>query len=701
MPLLLAPALVSLGVSASVAGPISSILFAGLSFALSLLFAPKVPKPENVGRIPFKQSVPPRARILNRRRTAGAFMLYHSLPQGTFFGVSALCDGEVKEFTRYYLHDDVVALQGDGHTVGSPGAGRYGDDKISIYTRKGLVPETAYADAVAGLSPLWTDDHRGDGIASALLVAADAGLDDQAKRFPFGLPVLSLELDATRVLDPRDVDQDWTDPGTWSFTGNDNPILQTMWFLTAPIKDGGMGLDFGECFSTVLTDVSAQADICDEAVALKAGGTEKRYRSQVLYHYSDDPGDVLASILGTCDGFLAERGDGAFELKAGKWDDADFAVVIKDKHIISNSVRRFRPDEDEVTGVIVKYNSIPHEHTTVDAPVWPRDAYQGGEDRRVRTIEIVNCPSGTQAQRLSKRVAIYEMAPISGTMVLKMFGVLLLDRRGATIQCTDDPALADAKVRLTRVEPNIMAGTVTIDYTVFDPTVCDAWNAATEEGPLQPVVTVPFDEAFSTPSSLNAVPSQISGTVYVEISFDPGVKAGPNTNYRYQWRLADIGGGVPGGWTSGSFSADAVERPSPSLWVVTINGMPAGYLEFQLQAYQHDHSAWSASAFADTRIPAPGRPTSFTAALAGADVDLDWTSPNSANFDHARVYRALSGAGFGLASDISGPLAGSPATPMTYLDVAPASGTYDYWVTAENTANVASLPRGPATVTVP
>lgn len=713
-------ALITLGVSAEIAAAVAPFVtwavIGGLALGLSALFGPDVPKPA-AGRTPFRQPVPPRIRILGARRSAGAQMLYHSRAGSTFFGIIAVCEGRVKEFTRYYLHDDVVTvLGGIVQGINSSGPNRYGDDHVHIDTRKGKTVETAYAQTVSNIFPLWTNDHRGDGIASAQIIASDAGVDDQPQRFPFGVPVLSVVADATEVYDPRAAGygpasfgsgkgsnasggmQDWRHSNTWSFAGNDNPILQAMWFVTAPIKDGGMGLDFEECFSTVLQAVADQADVCDEAVPLKAGGTQKRYTSAVLYHFSDPPSDVLSAILGTCDGFMAERGDGAFELKAGKWDDEDFEIVIRDKHILSLNVRRFRPDEDEVTGIIVKYTSVPHEYTEIDAPVWPRDAYQGGEDRRVRTIDVTYCNQGVQAQRLGKRTAIYEMARIAGTMVLNMYGVLLLDRRGCSIQCTDDPELEDCKAKLVRVEPNLMDGTVTVDFIVFDPVACDSWDPATEEGPLQPVVTVPVDDAATIPSSLQAVPIRIGGNVYVEVAFDPGAQ--PDSTYDGQWRVVDVGGGVPGPWTTQTFSGANIDKSGgTNFWIVLFTGLPIDNLEFHIRG--RTSSGYSASAFADTGTPAPGRPVSFTAVLAGADVNLDWTSPNSPNFDHARVYRAISGAGFGAATDISGPIAGAANSAQNYTDTGPASNTYDYWVAAETAANLSSLPRGPETVTVP
>lgn len=701
MPPLAAAALVSLGVSASVASVAANVGFAVLSIGLSLLFAPKIEKPENIGRIPFRQSVPNRTRIIGKRRTAGSFLLHHAHPSGIFFGISALCEGEVKEFTRFYLHDDVVALQEDGHTITyPPGGGRYGDDKVSVYTKVGLPTETAFSEAVTALSPLWTNDHRGDGIAQALLVCADAGLDDQAKRYPFGLPVLSVELIATKVLDPRDLDQEWDDPSTWSFDGNDNPILQAVWLLTAPIEEGGMGLSFEECILPVIDKIAEQADVCDEPVALKEGGTEKRYICGSQYLLSDARTEALNAILGTCDGFCAENDDGTYTIKAGKWDSEDFEVVIEDRHVISYKVTDGVPDEDALTGVIVKYNSLPHEHTTVDAPVWPRDAYQGGDDRRVRTIEVTFCPSGTQAQRLSKRVAIYEMAQLRGTLVLNMYGVLLRNRRGATLQITDDARLADVKIKITRCEYNLLAGTCEVDFVVFDPVECDAWNAATEEGPLQPVIDLGDGGGFTTPTSLNAVASEIDGNIFVEISFNPGSIASNNTNYRYRYRIADAGGGLPGNWITGTVNGRDVERQSATQWIVTISSVPEAELEFQLQAYQHDRSEWSATATVDTSDPGPARVQNLAATNDGRDVDLTWDSPDSANFDHAKVYRVVVGGGFPL-SDLIAEVSGSPDSPMSYTDTVPGGGTWDYYITAETSADVASLPTGPETVTTP
>lgn len=699
MPPLIVAGLGTVGITGGLATVGANLIFSGAMVGLSLLFAPDVPKPE-AARVPLKQPIPPRQGVMGTTRVSGPYMLF--IWDGQSLDINALADGESSEFVRLYLNDDVVELS-DGERVIRLSDGRYGHSTVHLYFRYGANPETAIDDFVVGSAGIWTVDHRGDGITYVGMLIDNIARKDLPEKFPQGLPVFSAAINSRKVFDPRDVDQDGTDPSTWSFANNDNPILMAVTYSITPIYKGGLGLDFTECFLPVVDDIAAQADICDEAVNLKAGGTQPRYRAGGHWLYSDPPGDVLAAILGACDGFMCERGDGAFTIRAGKYDEGDADLTITDKHIISLRVKRFKDDEDDVTGVIVKYNSPPHEYTTVDAPVWPPESYPGGgSDRRIRSVEIVWCQNGQQAQRLAKRVGIYEMANVTGTMVTTLYGITVMDRRFCHIQCSDDPDLEDSVIKINRVEPDLMAGTVTIDFTVLDPTVLDAWDETTEEMPLQPSVTQPLEGEPVTPTDVTAVAEQVSGTVYVVLVF-PRADKPDGEGYNVRYRLSDIGGGIPGAWGAiQEFGNDTLLYTGGDV-LLTINDVGLAEFDFQVQSDgSNGASAWSVSATVNTiDAVAPGRPQGFTATLAGADVNLAWTAPNSSNFDHANVYRALTGSLFGSATDISGDIAGSPVDAMTYTDVAPASDIYDYWVVAKTAAGVASTPAGPRTVTVP
>lgn len=706
MPPLIAAGIIAAGaaggltISATVASIAGYLIFTGVLVGLSLLFRPDVPKPEQ-GRIPLKQPIPPRVGVIGKARVGGAYMLYHEDPDsGRSVDVVALVSSDViNEFFRYYLHDDVVEIDGSGF-VQELDDGRYGEDQVRIFTRTGVNPETAYSQVVSAVSPVWTSDHRGDGIGSAALLCDNVHLEDHGKFYPHNLPVPSFGIDVGKVFDSRDGTQDWNDPATWLASFNDNSILALVYFTTLPIHRGGLEWDMEECWVPVLDEIATEADICDEDVANKGGGTHKRYRCGGQWKFTGNPIDVLAAILGSMDGFLAERGDGAFTLKAGMFTDGEDDILITDKHIQSIRIKRFKEDENETSGVIVQYSSPDHEYSTVDSPIYPPAAYQGGDDARVRPADAIWCQNGRQAQRLAKILATEAMAEITGTLVLTMYGVTLLDRRWARLQTSDDPAFAtEQRIKLTsNVVLDLAAGQVSVDFVLVDPAVMYAWDADAEEQNLQPAVTVPIGDGPAQPAGLVATPEQVGQSIIVDVTF-PRPDGPNNQNYRLRWRVSDTGGGTPGGWTVVNYTGGEIVEAGGDV-TLTLNQLGLGEFDIQAQSYTGGHSSsWSTSTTVDTASPAPGTPTSFTTTVIGADVRANFRAPNSANFDAAHVFRAISGAGFGAASDISGAVSGSPNQLLSYTDVTPGVGTFDYWVVAKNAAGTSSTPAGPETET--
>ena len=97
---------------------------------------------------------------------------------------------------------------------------------------------------------------------------------------------------------------------------------------------------------------------------------------------------------------------------------------------------------------------------------------------------------------------------------------------------------------------------------------------------------------------------------------------------------------------------------------------------------------------------APGAPTSVASAGGSGAALTTWRNPTSSNFDHAKVFRAATGAGFGAASAVSGDLVYAPGAEGAYNNTGIAAGTYDFWVVAYSPGGAASTPGGPATATV-
>src|SRR5690606_23810070 len=116
----------------------------------------------------------------------------------------------------------------------------------------------------------------------------------------------------SKVYDPREVGHDPADPGTWAWS--ENAGLAILDYLTHP---DGMRLSKDDCD---LESFAAFADLCDEAVPLAAGGTEKRYRLWGVYQLTDEPDAVIQRMRRACDAEFYQTPEGKIGIRGGKWE---------------------------------------------------------------------------------------------------------------------------------------------------------------------------------------------------------------------------------------------------------------------------------------------------------------------------------------------------------------------------------------------
>ncbi|ETR75864.1 hypothetical protein X566_19045 [Afipia sp. P52-10] len=154
--------------------------------------------------------------------------------------------------------------------------------------------------------------------------------------------MLSVVADCAPVWDPRDPAQSRANPSTWQISYN--PILHLIDYITEP--DGGLGLEYETVIEPVLNAWMAEADLCDERVATASGGTEPRYTSNGWYQFDNEPKDVINAILATCDGWLAEAGDGTLAVKVGVYREP--TVTLTQNEIFDFSLSYGQPDEQAV-----------------------------------------------------------------------------------------------------------------------------------------------------------------------------------------------------------------------------------------------------------------------------------------------------------------------------------------------------------------
>ncbi len=671
------------------------------SVGLSLAAAPEIPKPGSF-HTPYRSGISPRVSAYGRNRLSGPMMLYESVTsRGVAYDVIAFHDGQVEAIETLWLNDDIVTLNGTDNVI--TGAGnRYAGGRIKMFTRLGLPTETSYSTETGFTAATWTDlgagvwdsDNRGDGIASLCVLSQSVEQKDMPTIYPNGAPLGAVTARCLRTYDWRVTGNDPEDPDTWSCSFNS--IVQLADFLTN--ENHGMGFSFDERILPSIDEWTTATDICDEAVSLKAGGTEPRYQSHGPFQHTSSPVDVITRLLDACDGWLSHKGDGTFTVKAGAFYEPD--VTFTDDHIVDYSVQRFVEDEQAVNVLVVSFTSPNHEFQEVETDPWRNeDDITARGIERVQNISLPWVQNNGQARRLAKRRMSRMGATVRGSITTDLYGIKGLGERYLRLQCSELDVLNDIFVEVVSAEVDLASMRVMFTWVVADENI-DAWNPATEEGDGPQTEGRVAPETLTAPTIDDVTPffeSTGTGGEGVRLTVEITGPERVDLTWFVRWR---VDGSVS--WSEAGYS-----DIDPDVAVVLVTGFVSGNETLNVQAAYTTGggglSPWSTSFDISTSTAnvAPGAPTLFSGEPAGspAQAELTWRNPTSVNFDHARLYRHTS-AVFGSATDISGELVGAAGETVIYTDN-PGSGTFYYWVTAENVTDVDSLPAGPDTVVIP
>ena len=102
------------------------------------------------------------------------------------------------------------------------------------------------------------------------------------------------------------------DQTTWAWVSDDvgnNPALQILWYMLGWRINGKLAVGRGIPPARIdMASFIAAANLCDESVALAAGGTERRYRSAGVVSEADAATAVLEALVATCAGTIRDAG---------------------------------------------------------------------------------------------------------------------------------------------------------------------------------------------------------------------------------------------------------------------------------------------------------------------------------------------------------------------------------------------------------
>jgi hypothetical protein len=691
-----------IGLTINIASVLSAVVVTAIGIGISLLFAPKPPKPpppEN-GTFPFQQAIPGRIFAYGRARIGGANVLLES-PGATLHQVIAVCAHRIHAFVRFYLNDDAVAIA--GHYAQPGDDGRYGGALIYTDNRLGLVPETAYA--IPELGGLWTANHRGDGVASMYWAFSAGPSSSYSKYYPYGRPQPSAVIDAALIYDWRDVTQSLDDPASWKFSTN--VALCIAHFIC--FNEFGPQRAFAAAIAPVIEQWTLAADDCDDAMPLRAGGSEPRYRCGGWITTEQDPRATLQTLLNCCDGWLVQRGDGTVVLVVGKYHAP--GVALTDADISGFYLQSDIGTEDKINYATATYTFPDGGYASVETdPVIDTadQALRPGPPRAARH-ELPWVQWTGQASRLLHREVYRQKQGVRGKLYLRLSGINACYERLIQLNSNALPTrLRNVVIENRKANFSLSEQSCEIDFIACSDAI-DAFDPALDESRPPVLPDKPAAQGLPKPANVSAVPEEIADaaggiSIYLAVSWDQATANGAvrtDLTYRIHWRLHDAGGGTAGPWTDQGVS---LPTASGARWKAATGTVPPGTqldLEVASIGTLGTLSDWSTTQLVDTApaTTAPAPPTTLTATGASGHADLSAKAPNSPNFDALRFYRSAHGSPFNTATPLATPIYGAANATLTATDTTSA-GTYDYWVTAQNAAGVSSSPTGPITATI-
>lgn len=628
MPVLIGTAIATalgLGVigTAIVVGATQLAFAVGIALIAGALTARSSPLPTPTdGQAEIRQPLSPRTRSYGTVRVGGVLFWFQAEGRELYKGIT-LNHGRISEIVSFHVDENQVDIDVNGIITTSP----YDGEVNRIVYRLGVDPETTYTELedISGILNL-----RGDGVATMLGIFVNpTNVEEFQNTYPSGQPELRATINASVVYDPRDDDQVVDDESTWQFS--DNPVVCLMDYIT---HRDGYGIPWEKVEANLDQWIEAM-DICDELVALNAGGFTRKYRVAGTYRLVDTPRDVVAKFESICDGRVWVKRDGSIGISVGKIPtDMNNIVHLSDGQI--TGYEKFTRGQDQVKaiqGIRAEYMSPAHDYREYEAEPWPTaaDVLALDEDR-VAALDMLWAPSNSQARRLMKRAYLRATATWHGTVHLNAAVLRLIDERYCRLTVSE-LGITDQLFEINRFEFEPGGPSGSIDVTSIDDDM-DEWDP-TEEGSIEvDVLSIvgDFSKTGTTIDLLGEAGAEIGD--YCVIAMADNGTAFPTAPTDWDTLSASLGAGtavagrILGRLIDGTETNQTVNGASGPIIVVRYRGIT------DIQVHEEERRQEATNGFTLTLSPAATPYTVFAMACANSNFDeVDWLDLQSNDLD--------------------------------------------------------------------
>ena len=508
-----------------VSGLISAAVGVAVNFVVSGLLSKKPEDPGNRA-LPLNRSQmiqmtdSPRQLVYGRNQKSGSLAFQYTSSDNQYFYMAiVLASHSCEEIESIFVGEDELVVSSDldtdtdyttnGITHYKAGAATDYADNLWVDIALGSSSSNANSRFVAETSSTFSGT---DYLRDTCVVYTKMKWDDQVYG---GRPNIKVTMKGK---------SDIYDYRTSSTAYTVNPALCVTDYMVNSVL--GLGLD--DTTELDVASVVAAANVCDEDVALAAGGTEDRYTCNGIIDSTTRIGDGMQSIIGAMAGSVIYV-NGQFRVLAGEYRTPTLTITEDD---IISDLSLSRPGKrDKFNAVRGLYVSEEEDFTPTDFPHVTNSTYATEDGETIfKDLQMAFTISSPSAQRIAKIDLERNRQDLMVNMVvnLRKWDVAA----GDTIMVTYDPWGWSSKVfdvlerNLIIVEEDTLAVALSLRETA---TSVYAWSAEETEVDPAPNTNLPsvFKVSPLTGLALDSSEAQLlrgrNGRIVtrIKVSWDP------------------------------------------------------------------------------------------------------------------------------------------------------------------------------------
>jgi hypothetical protein len=296
---------------------------------------------------------------------------------------------------------------------------RSGGDRLWVTYYDGRPGQTADSYMQSEFPGTWTSNHRGTGCA---YVIVEAQWDSDNLTSP---PAMSFVVEGAKLYDRRldstaggSGSHRLTNPATWTLSKNPRVALDhyLLGRYSGSIRTFGIGLDPAD---VPYAEFAAGANLCDESVPLKAGGSQPRYEANGFLFADRSYKDTIKDLCRAMNARAADHG-GRIAILDGVAKTP--VMTLTEDDLIEGTVDQYRPKQswgELISGVQGTYIDARQSYQPVPYPDITNAAWDA-EDNGQTKMDVFDLEMETNQERAERLATLYAMlkrrqARLSGT----------------------------------------------------------------------------------------------------------------------------------------------------------------------------------------------------------------------------------------------------------------------------------------------